>query len=247
VSPALAFALLAAAVLLVPIGRARRPPAHAGGRAGGENGRGSADRRGFLAGRGGVGVAASAAALGSVAAFGPRGGLWAGAVAGALAGFLVRGAQRRPAVVAPDPALPLVLDLTAAALRAGRPLPDALELAAPAAAGGTADGLRRVAALSRLGADAAHAWSIVPRDGPLAPVVPVAVRSAASGSKLAGAFERLAAELRAHRAAQAAVRAHRAGVSALAPLAACFLPSFVCLGVIPVVVGVARTSLGVLN
>jgi hypothetical protein len=32
----------------------------------------------------------------------------------------------------------------------------------------------------------------------------------------------------------------------MAPLAACFLPSFVCLGVVPVVVGVARNVFGVL-
>jgi hypothetical protein len=32
----------------------------------------------------------------------------------------------------------------------------------------------------------------------------------------------------------------------MAPLAACFLPSFVCLGVVPVVVGMAQSALGVL-
>jgi pilus assembly protein TadC len=64
--------------------------------------------------------------------------------------------------------------------------------------------------------------------------------------KLAAAFERLAAQLRTERRAAAAVRAHRAGVKAMAPLAACFLPSFVCLGVVPVVVGVAKSAFGVL-
>jgi pilus assembly protein TadC len=77
-------------------------------------------------------------------------------------------------------------------------------------------------------------------------VAGVAVRSATSGIKLAAAFERLAAELRAERRAVAAVRAHRAGVAAMAPLAACFLPSFVCLGVVPVLVGMAKSALGVL-
>jgi len=97
--------------------------------------------------------------------------------------------------------------------------------------------------LLRLGADPAHAWAAVPRDGPLAQVAPVAVRSAASGVKLAAAFERLAVELREERAAAAAERANRAGVMAMAPLASCFLPSFVCLGIVPVVVGIARTAL----
>lgn len=143
----------------------------------------------------------------------------------------------------PDRCLPLVLDLAAAALRAGRPLDVALVLAAPAGQPDVTDALDRVARLSRLGADPVHAWSAVPRAGPLAEVARVATRSAASGLKLAAGFERLARELRAERAAAATQRASRAGVIAMAPLAACFLPSFVCLGIVPVVVGIARTAL----
>jgi hypothetical protein len=105
-----------------------------------------------------------------------------------------------------------------------------------------ASALDRVAALSRLGAEPERAWLAAPRDGPLAEVARVAVRSAASGLKLAGGFERLAGEIRAQRVTAATVRAYRAAVLAMAPLAACFLPSFVCLGVIPVVVGVARNA-----
>lgn len=142
--------------------------------------------------------------------------------------------------------LALVLDLVAAGLRSGRPVADALALAAPAADPDGSAVLARVATLSRLGADAEQAWSGAPRDGPFGEVARVAVRSASSGMKLAAGFERLAAELRAERASTAIVRAHRAGVAAMAPLAACFLPSFVCLGVIPVVVGVARSAFAVL-
>jgi Flp pilus assembly protein TadB len=158
----------------------------------------------------------------------------------------VRWLQRRPPRPEPDGDLPLVLDLTAAALRAGRPVAAALALAAPAGRPDTTEALLQVAALSRLGADAVQAWSAVPRAGPLGEVAAVAVRSATSGIKLAAAFERLATELRAERRAAAAVRAARAGVAALGPRAACFLPSFVCLGVVPVVVGVAKNALGVL-
>ena len=106
--------------------------------------------------------------------------------------------------------------------------------------------LRRVAGLCRLGADAGQAWSVIATDGPLAAVVPVAMRSAQSGIKIAAAFERLAAELRAEQGARRATRAQRAGVLALGPLAACFLPAFLCLGVVPVIVGIASSALGVL-
>jgi Flp pilus assembly protein TadB len=164
-------------------------------------------------------------------------------------GPVARSAQRPGRLVArnvrvADAGLPLVLDLAAAALRAGRPLPEALALAAPAAAERAAVPLQRVAGLLRLGADPRQAWRSVTGDPALGPVVPVAIRSAGSGIKLAGAFERLAAELRAERAARAAERAQRAGIFGMAPLAACFLPSFVCLGIVPVVVGLASRALG---
>lgn len=156
-----------------------------------------------------------------------------------------RGPDRRDAAGTQDGDLPLVLDLAAAGLRSGRPLADALTLAAPAGSASDAALLDRVATLSRLGADPEHAWSGVPRDGPLGQVAGVALRSSSSGLKLASGMERLAGDLRAERATAAAVRAHRAGVLAMAPLAACFLPSFVCLGIVPVVVGVARDAFSV--
>jgi Flp pilus assembly protein TadB len=177
---------------------------------------------------------------------GPRSGLPAAAALAPPVALTVRWLQRRPVRREPDRGLPLVLDLAAAALRSGRPVADALALAAPAAEAHTAVALDRVAALTRLGADPAQAWSAVPRDGPLTEVARVAIRSAASGLRLASGFERLAGELRVDRAAAAAVRAHRAAVGSMAPLAACFLPSFVCLGVVPVVVGVARNAFSVL-
>ena len=151
---------------------------------------------------------------------------------------------RAPArsVRGPDPALPLVLDLLAAALRAGRPVPDALDLAAAAGRSSTATVLGRVGRLLRLGADPVSAWAAVGADDAVQPLVPVAIRSAASGVRLAGAAERLAGELRADRRAVAAARAQRAGVFAMGPLAGCFLPSFVCLGIVPVVAGLLAAT-----
>jgi Flp pilus assembly protein TadB len=146
-----------------------------------------------------------------------------------------------------DAALALTLDLAAAALRAGRPLPDALARAAPVASSGTAELLSRVAGLLRLGADPAVAWAAIPADGPLAALAASATRSATSGIRVATAFERAAEQIRADLASAAEVRAHRAGVFAMAPLGLCFLPSFVCLGVVPVVAGIAKTAFGTLQ
>jgi Flp pilus assembly protein TadB len=175
----------------------------------------------------------------------PRGGI-TGAVVALAVWIALSWVQRRPAPAAPDPGLPLALDLIAAGLRAGQPLADALALAAGAARGDVGTDLLRVAGLCRLGADATQAWSAIAANGPLAAVAPVAMRSAQSGIKVAAAFERLATELRAEQGARRATRAHRAGVLALGPLAACFLPAFLCLGVVPVIAGIASSALGVL-
>ena len=50
--------------------------------------------------------------------------------------------------------------------------------------------------------------------------------------------------MRADAASHGAARAQRAGVTVLAPLGACFLPAFVCLGIVPVVAGLATSSFG---
>ncbi len=55
----------------------------------------------------------------------------------------------------------------------------------------------------------------------------------------------MAAQARQASADAAETRSQRAGVLIVGPLALCFLPAFLCLGVIPVVVGLA-TRLDVL-
>jgi Flp pilus assembly protein TadB len=190
-----------------------------------------------------------ASGLASVVLLGPVRGLLAAAVLCPAAFAGLAALQRRPVARAPTRAVALALDLCAAALRAGNTTADALEAASPAADADTAEAFVRVAGLLRLGADPPRAWAVVAssRASPLAPVAATAVRSATSGIRAAAAFERLADQIRADCAAAAAARAHRAGILAMAPLAACFLPSFVCLGIVPVVVGIAGSALGVLH
>jgi Flp pilus assembly protein TadB len=178
-------------------------------------------------------------AAGCLAGFGSGRGAALAAVAVPVAVFAVGRLDGRPPRVQPAPSLALALDLVALALRAGQPLAAALMVAAPAAEGRCLEHLMQVGGLLRLGADPAEAWRVAADDPVLAPVAAAAVRSAASGVRLAGAFEQLAAEVRARLRAAAEARAHRAGVLAAAPLGLCFLPSFVCLGIVPTVVGIA--------
>jgi pilus assembly protein TadC len=139
--------------------------------------------------------------------------------------------------------LPPVLDLLATALAAGLPVPAALAAVADAAGGPLAADLHRAGELSRLGAGPAAAWADYSDDPVLAPVARAAQRSADSGAALAGALGVLAAELRAAAALRADAAARRAGIVAMAPLGLCFLPAFICLGVVPVIVGIATSVL----
>jgi hypothetical protein len=127
-------------------------------------------------------------------------------------------------------------------LRAGQPIAAALAVVAPMT-DSAAPGLLRAAGLLRLGAPAADAWAELVGDPVLAPVARLARRSADSGIRLATGFEQLAADVRAQLRSAARARAQRAGIWAIAPLGLCFLPAFVCLGIVPVMIGIARIAL----
>jgi pilus assembly protein TadC len=136
-------------------------------------------------------------------------------------------------------ALPLVCDLIAAAMRSGAAVPTALAAAARTAPTGLRNELNRVAALLSLGTSAGEAWSAVARDPVIGSVAAIAARSADSGIRLADALSRCARSQREQLHAASVAKAESVGVLALLPLGLCFLPAFICLGVIPVVAGIA--------
>ena len=227
-SPAWLFAGLALAL-------AGAPPRHdptANPRPGRPEGRRAPSRRSLQW------LAAAPVAGACLLALGPVAGAMAAAVTAPAFAALVGWLHRRPAAEHADPRLALCLDLVAVALRAGQPLPAALVLAAPAG-GAHGDRLVRVAGLLRLGAAPEQAWAALTDHPVLGPVAAAGRRSAESGIRLAGAFEQRAAEIRAQLGAAAQARAHRIEVLVAAPLGLCFLPAFVCLGIVPTVIGVA--------
>jgi Flp pilus assembly protein TadB len=184
-------------------------------------------------------VAAVATGLSMLAVAGPAAGALFGAIAGAAAWLLIGVLSGRTPRRRASADLALALDLVATALRSGQPLSSALLLAAPSADPDSAAVIARTGGLLRLGADPADAWALAAEHVELEAVAVAATRSAASGIRLAAAFDRLAADVRANAATAAEARAHRAGVLVVAPLGLCFLPAFVCLGIAPVIVGIA--------
>ena len=138
--------------------------------------------------------------------------------------------------------LPVACDLLGVCLAAGIPPPGALAAVAAAVPGALGAELERVAGLARLGADAGRAWEGVPTA--LEPLARTLRRSETSGARAAPALHALAADLRSSARAATDAAVQRAGVRVLAPLGLCFLPAFVCLGVVPLVIGIAGDVLG---
>jgi pilus assembly protein TadC len=134
-------------------------------------------------------------------------------------------------------------DLLSACLRSGSTLAAAASAVAPTAPEPLASALARGAHLLELGADPVVAWESVATDAEGEALARMARRSARSGSSLADAITELAAERRNGAEDAAVAAAERAGVLIGGPLGLCFLPAFVCLGIVPVVIGLARTVL----
>lgn len=115
---------------------------------------------------------------------------------------------------------------------------------AVSAPGPLAQSLQRAADLLQLGADPAVAWESAAAQPETETLARMARRSARSGSSLSGSMTELAVEQRTQAEDHAAASAERAGVLISGPLGLCFLPAFICLGIVPVVVGLASRVLG---
>lgn len=132
-------------------------------------------------------------------------------------------------------------DLLAACLTAGMPVPTAVRAVADQFPPHLARTLRETADLLALGAAPSLAWAGAVDCAELAQLARGARRSARSGTALADLARGLARQARDQLADAAEARAQRAGVLVAGPLALCFLPAFLCLGVAPVVIGLAST------
>ncbi|MFT3716241.1 MAG: type II secretion system F family protein [Gordonia sp. (in: high G+C Gram-positive bacteria)] len=136
-------------------------------------------------------------------------------------------------------------DLFSVCLRAGQPVSDAAAVTAAHCPPILAGPLGRAAELLALGADPVTAWTVDEAAGDcFAELASLARRASRSGSSLADGVTALADTTREHAQAEALARAERAGVTISGPLGLCFLPAFVCLGIAPVVVGLASGMLG---
>ncbi len=137
------------------------------------------------------------------------------------------------------------LDMFGVCLRSGMPVAAAALVVAAAAPVELARILHRAGEMLALGAPASTAW--MDAGSPNDPgyeqrqaLTRLARRSADSGAVMADGIVSLAVQCRRDALDSAVATAERAGVLIGAPLGLCFLPSFICLGIVPVVMGLAR-------
>jgi pilus assembly protein TadC len=165
----------------------------------------------------------------------------------ARAGLTTVEPRRRSTPDAGDPlAVASSFDLLAACLRSGMAVSTAASATAPSAPAPLARVLSRAADLLALGAEPATAWTSPtgPVDNHAEALLRLARRSASSGAALAQGVGELAEQSRHDAADSASAAAERASVLIAGPLGLCYLPAFVCLGIVPVVVGLAGDVLG---
>jgi Flp pilus assembly protein TadB len=183
-------------------------------------------------------LAGSSGALAAATTGWPEGLLTGPAVAVAawwLARRLTRTRNARP-----DPlGLAASWDLLAACLRAGLPVPAAVTAVADDLPADAGRALRATADLLAMGADPVDAWAPAMSCPHTAPLARGARHTARSGTALADVVAALATSVRDTAGDAAEARAQRAGVLIAAPLGVCFLPAFICLGIAPVVAGLA--------
>jgi pilus assembly protein TadC len=138
------------------------------------------------------------------------------------------------------------LDILSVCLSAGMAVSAAAAATAPFAPSSLGILLQRAADLVALGADPERAWQVEPTeaDEDCLALARLARRSVSSGSALAEGAAELAEQLRQDVTHRAMAAAERAAVLIAGPLGLCFLPAFVCLGIVPVVAGLAGEIFG---
>lgn len=140
--------------------------------------------------------------------------------------------------------LPETLDLLAVCLEAGAPMTNAIATVAEVSPSATAAILHGIDAQLQVGRDPQDAWGSLAGHPDWGPPARDAARSARSGTSLVECLRVHADEARRRRREQETKQARSVGVKSVQPLAVCFLPAFVLIGVVPLVASLLGTFVG---
>ncbi len=130
--------------------------------------------------------------------------------------------------------LPIAVEVLASCLSIGATQEQALDAVAQGLGGSLADDFSRAAGALRVGADVAEAWSLV-ASADLRSLASVLSRAHATGAPVAPQLWMLAAQHREVARLVAMDAARTLGVRSTGPLGLCFLPAFVLIAIVPLV------------
>ncbi|MDM7854467.1 type II secretion system F family protein [Cellulomonas alba] len=155
-----------------------------------------------------------------------------------------RGGRRRDPVTEPvaETDVVLVLDLLDVAVASGVALPRALTVVGAAIGGRHGRALAAAGGALLVGASWRTAWAGAPAE--LAAVAETLAPSWTAGAAPGPALRACAEQRRRGRRAQLRSAAGALGVRLVLPLGLCFLPAFLLVGLVPMMVGLARGLFG---
>lgn len=136
------------------------------------------------------------------------------------------------------------IDLFAACLESGLSIRDAAAVVSRIACPEQQDSWEQAVALLSIGVSPERSFAIMDGVTGLAELAHLVVVSHRSGSALSQGCRRIAETLGAAAADHRTAAAERAGVFIALPLATCFLPAFMIIGLAPVVLGLGMKVLG---
>lgn len=149
---------------------------------------------------------------------------------------------RPPTTLPPTLDVVVLLDLLDAAIASGASLPRALGAVGGCAGGTDGEAMARASSALVMGADWPTAWAGAPRR--LRPVVDGLAPTWVTGSAPGPALRAAADHVRRERRSAAREAAGRLGVHLVLPLGLCFLPAFILIGLVPVMVSLGSELLG---
>jgi pilus assembly protein TadC len=164
-----------------------------------------------------------------------------GLVIGSAVAFVVhrraqqaKGAPERALAARRALELPIAVEVLASCLAIGATQEQALRAVASGLAGSVADDFSRAAGALSVGADVAEAWGLVPATD-LRSLAAVLSRAHATGAPVAPQLWALADQQRYLARVVAMDAARTLGVRSTGPLGLCFLPAFVLIAIVPLV------------
>lgn len=137
--------------------------------------------------------------------------------------------------------LPIAVEVLASCLVVGASQEQALRAVAGGLGGSLADDFSRVAGALGVGADVAEAWSLVPSSD-LRSLAAVLTRAHFTGAPVAPQLWSLAEQHRQLARVVAMDAARTLGVRSTGPLGLCFLPAFVLIAIVPLVLSLLHVG-----